>query len=332
MSYVSEGVSSPRFANSSSNPLWNRTFVTTPGIPNNYTLSTTCFGTRLGNIQDQIFAAVGMGFRRIELGLAEIPPSMEGLEDSQRETGVTIPSLVAGCRDPLNGTMAVDRLGSLVPEESERAMNSIRRHIRLAQGWGCNTLVVRGFKVEDSRLRAEANTLMARRDREGLEADLKEEIAAFVRKEQKCAQKQVEQFCRSLYTICTESPDTIFAIEPGREIDDLLGFEAMGWVLDDLQSMRVRYWHDVGRIHVREKQGLPTQGAWLDAYGSRMIGIHLQDAAEEETEMPIGLGEVDFKLLAEYVPSDAERVLEIGPRHGRAEILASVQFLVDHGF
>ena len=80
--------------------------MTTPGIPNNYSLSTTCFGSRLGNIQDQIFAAVGMGFRRLELGLAEAPPSMEGLEDSRRETGVTIPSLVAGCRDPLNGSMA----------------------------------------------------------------------------------------------------------------------------------------------------------------------------------------------------------------------------------
>ena len=119
--------------------------MTTPGIPNEYTLSTTCFGTRLGNIQDQIFAAVGMGFRKIELGLAEMPPSMEGLEDSQRETGVVIPSIIAGCRDPLGGrAMAVDRLGSLVVEECERAMNSIRRHVRLAQSWNCNTVVVRG--------------------------------------------------------------------------------------------------------------------------------------------------------------------------------------------
>ena len=54
--------------------------------------------------------------------------------------------------------------------------------------------------------------------------------------------------------------------------------------------------------------------------------------AEDEAEMPIGCGEVDFRLLAEYVPSSAERVLEIGPRHGRAEILASVQYLADHGF
>ncbi len=306
--------------------------MTTPGIPNDYSLSTTCFGTRLTNIQDQIFAAVGMGFRRLELGLSETPASMEGLEDSRRETGVTIPSLVAGCRDPLNGSMAVERLGSLVDEECDRALNSVRRHVRLARSWGCNTIVVRGNKVENGDLRREHAALRARWDRDGLDPELQEEVVAFVQRVQRSSQKHIEQFCRSLHTLGTESPETVFAIEPGREIDDLLGFEAMSWVMDDLKSKDVRYWHDVGRIHLRETLGLPPQGAWLDAFGSRMAGIHLQDASKDEAEMPIGLGEVDFKLLAEYVPKDAEKVLEIEPSHGRAEILTSVRFLVESGF
>jgi len=306
--------------------------VTSPGIPNDYSLSTTCFGTRLGNIQDQIFATVGMGFRRLELGLAETPPSMEGLQDSQRETGVTIPSLVAGCRDPLNGSMAVERLGSLVEEECERALNSLRRHVRLARSWGCGTVVLRGSKVENPGLVRRANELRARWDRGGLDPDLKEEIVDFVAKVQRSSQAQIEQFCRSLYVLLHESPETVFALEPGREIDDLFGYDAMGWVLGDLAFDNLRYWHDVGRIHLRERLGLPAQGIWLDSFGARMAGIHLQDAAEEEAEMPVGAGEVDFQLLAEYVPVGAEKVLEIGPRHGRAEILSSVQFLVDRGF
>jgi len=304
--------------------------VTTPGIPNEYSLSTTCFGSRLGTIQDQIFAAVGMGFRRIELGLAERPPTMDGLEDSQRETGVKIPSLVAGCRDPLNGSMAVERLGSLVPEECERALNSVRRHVRLAQSWGCNTIVVQGSKVENPGLQREARDLALRFTGQVLEPEEQEEVVSFVQRVQKSAQLQIEQFCRSLYTLQQESPATVIALEPGRELDDLLSFEAMGWVLDDLETLR--YWHDVGRIHLRERMGLPTQGQWLDAYASRMCGIHLQDATETEAEKAIGTGEVDFRGIGEYVPSQAEKVVEIGPRHGRAEILASVQFLLDNGF
>jgi hypothetical protein len=136
--------------------------VTTPGIPNHFSLSTSCFGSRLSSIQDQIFAAVGMGFRRIELGLAEAPPSMEGIEDSQRETGVEIPTVVAGCRDSLNGSMVVEKLSSLVPEETERALNSVRRHVRLAHGWGCSTIVVRGSRVEDPVLQSDALLLSTR--------------------------------------------------------------------------------------------------------------------------------------------------------------------------
>ena len=305
--------------------------MTAPGIPNNYTLSTTCFGARLASIQDQIFAAVGMGFRRIELGLSEAPPTMDGLEDSRRETGMAIRSLVAGCRDSQNGTtLAATQLGSLVQDERERAINSVRRHVRLAQSWGCGTVVIRGSRIADERMRKRAAEYEKRLVDEGATPELREELLGFVQKLQRCGQKEVEYLCRSLYALRQEYPDTRFAIEPGADLDDLLGFDAMGWVLDDLEG--VAYWHDVGRVHLRERMGLPGQGAWLDAYGRRMAGVHLQDAGEEEAEMPIGLGEVDFKLLKEYVPGDAERVLEISARHGRHEILTSVQSLVDHGF
>ncbi len=307
--------------------------MTAPGIPNDFALSTTCFGSRLGNIQDQIFAAVGMGFRRIELGLTDTPPTMDGLEESRKETGVSIGSLVAGCRDPLNGgVLPATRLGSPDADERERALNSVRRHMRLAQSWGCTTVVIRGSKVADDKLNAESHALEARVAEDGMESELAEEALAFVNRVQRSGQKQIEHLCRSLHQLHQEAPEVRFAIEPGMEIDDLLGFEAMGWVIDDLKEKGVGYWHDVGRIHVREKIGLPGQGEWLDTYGKHMLGVHLQDAGEEEVEMPIGLGEVDFKLLKEYVPREAERVLEIGERHGRAEILSSVQFLVDHGF
>lgn len=308
--------------------------MTTPGIPSEFALSTTCFGTRLTSIQDQIFAAVGMGFRRIELGLTKKPAAMDGLVESQRETGMEIPSLIAGCRDPHNGSMVVDHLGSLEPEIRERALVSVLRHVRLAKTWGCRTIVVRGSRIEDAVLAAKARELEVRcieEKKNGNRESLSDDVQAFVSRVAIGSHRQVQEFCRSLHSIMQEEPDVTFALEPGRAIDDLFGFDVMGWVLDDLGSRGLAYWHDVGHIHMRETLGLPPQGKWLDAYGSHMVGIHLQDAAEQETEMPIGRGSVDFKLLAEYVPGGAERVVEIGPRHGRAEILNSVRALVDLG-
>lgn len=307
--------------------------MTAPGIPNEFTLSTSCFGTRLSAIEDQIFAAVAMGFRKIEMGLSETPPSMDGLGDSQRETGVLVHSMIAGCRDPRTTDLQCTRLGSIDAGERERALNSVRRHARLARSWGCGRVVVRGSKVEDDDLAKEAVTLRHRWDDPKEDRELLfKEASNYVVRAQRAGHRQVEHLCRSLHTLMSEMEDLVFAVEPGTLIDDLLGFEAMGWVLEDLSRHGLGYWHDVGRIHLRENMGLPSQEQWLDSYGARMIGIHLQDAAEHEAEMPLGLGEVDFKLIKSFVPADAERVLELSPRHGRAEVLTSVQFLVEKGF
>ncbi len=78
---------------------------------------------------------------------------------------------------------------------------------------------------------------------------------------------------------------------------------------------------------MRERAGLPPQGEWLDAFGSCLVGAHIHDSDGVLCEMPPGKGAVDFKLLAEYLPKEAERVIEVNSRHPRAEILAAVQAL-----
>lgn len=305
--------------------------LTQPGIPNEFSLSTTCYGSRLKTIEDQAFAAVAMGFRRLEIGISEVPVTLNGFEQSRRETGIEVRSLVAGCLDPRASHSSGSKLGSLDEDTRERALNCVRRHIRIAHRYECPVVVVRGCELEDSPLQDEADRLQAKIQREGDTEEtqaIARDLGARVRKK---GQRQIEHLCRSLHALLTEFPETRIAIEPGSSFVDLLSFDATGWVLEDLANKRVAYWHDTGLSQIREKTGLATQGQWLDTYAGRMVGIHLQDAAEGQVEMPPGSGEVDFKLVAGYLPREAERVLEMNPRHGRAEILAAVQFLVDVG-
>lgn len=307
--------------------------VTQPGIPNPFALSTSCYGTRLRSIEDQAFAAVAMGFRRLELGLSNHPVPLDGWEDSRRETGIGIDSVVVGMLNPRTEQMSGSQLGSADPEGRERALNSTRRHIRLAQRMQAPTVVVRGCAVGDEGLATEAEGLSAQLsvaspdDREAVLVSIRE----FVQRVQRKGQRQIEHFCRSLHTLRREFPETRIALEPGLHFNDLLNFEAMEWALSDLAKEQVGYWHDTGRIHQRECAGLPSQGDWLDAFSSRMLGIHLQDASTDEAEMPPGLGEVDFKHVSEYIPRDTVRVVEVNSRHGRAELLAAVRFLIDQG-
>jgi sugar phosphate isomerase/epimerase len=306
--------------------------LTQPGIPNHYSLSTTCYGTRLKSIEDQAFAAVAMGFRRLEIGILDVPVVLNGFEESRRETGIAVRSLVAGCLDPRSHHMSGTKLGSLDEDSRECALNCVRRHVRLAQKYGCPTVIVRGCEVEDKQLHEEADKLVTRIHRDGISDPLRAEVRDLVSRVEKKGHRQVEHLCRALHTLIGEYPETKLAIEPGPSFMDLLNFDAIGWVLDDLTRQGLAYWHDTGRVQMREREGLATQGKWLETYGDKMVGVHLQDAAEGQVELPPGTGQVDFKLVSSYVPRDAERVLEINSRHGRAEILGAVQFLVDQGF
>jgi sugar phosphate isomerase/epimerase len=306
--------------------------VTQPGIPNDYSLSTSCYGTRLASIEAQAFAAVAMGFRRLELGLCDLPVPLNGFEESRRETGIEVASIVTGCLNPRSEHMSGTKLGSLDAELRERAMISCRRHIQLAGRYGCPTVILRGCEIEDPKIKVEAGALKTRLDEEGPDEVLQAEIVDFVARAQKRSQSQVEHLCRSIHALRHEFPDVRLAVEPGATFVDILNFEAMGWVLDDLTRQDLGYWHDTGTVHRRQLAGLPGQGEWLERCGERLIGIHLQDAVTNESEMPPGLGEVDFRMVADFVSNAAEKVVEINPRHGRSEILASVQFLIDRGF
>ncbi len=306
--------------------------MTKPGIPNEYALSTACFGNRLATIEAQVFATIAMGFRRIELGLSENPVPLGGIEESRRETGVACNSLVAGCLNPKSENMSGTKLGSMDAELRDRAILSCRRHIQLAAKYACPTVILRGCELEDPSLRSEALILQAALVESGPKDGLNEKIQAFAATAQKKGQHQVQHLCRSIHTLRREFPEIRLAVEPGRTFIDLLNYEAMEWVLEDLSEKELSYWHDTGAVHRREQVGLPGQGEWLERFGSRLIGTHLQDAVNNESELPPGLGEVDFKLVAEYTPDNIEKVIEIGPRHGRSEVLAAVSFLLDRGF
>lgn len=282
-------------------------------------------------IEDQAFATVAMGFRRMELGLAQEPIPLNGFHESRRETGIEVRSMVIGCLDSRSSAMTGTRLGSLDIDDRAQALLSCRRHIRIAAQYECPTVILRGSQVENPKLSVAADDLHNRLVESGPDEALAKEIAEHVAKVARSSQSQIDHFCRGIHKLIAEFPGVTIAVESGMHYNDLFSYETTGWMLEDLAKQGLRYWHDSGRVYMRERAGLPPQGQWLDSFANCLVGAHIHDSDGVLCEMPPGKGDVDFKLLAEYLPKEAEKVIEVNSRHPRAEILAAVQTLNSYG-
>ena len=272
-----------------------------------------------------------MGFRRMELGLAQEPIPLNGFHESRRETGIEVRSMVIGCLDSRSSAMTGTRLGSLDIDDRAQALLSCRRHIRIAAQYECPTVILRGSQVENPKLSVAADDLHNRLVESGPDEALVKEIAEHVAKVARSSQSQVDHFCRGIHKLIAEFPGVTIAVESGMHYNDLFSYETTGWMLEDLAKQGLRYWHDSGRVYMRERAGLPPQGQWLDSFANCLVGAHIHDSDGVLCEMPPGKGDVDFKLLAEYLPKEAEKVIEVNSRHPRAEILAAVQTLNSYG-
>ena len=67
----------------------------------------------------------------------------------------------------------------------------------------------------------------------------------------------------------------------------------------------VGYWHDVGHAEVLENLGFGTHEEWLQRFAQRMVGIHLHDVVGVDDHQAAGLGNVDWELVARYLPAGA---------------------------
>jgi len=93
----------------------------------------------------------------------------------------------------------------------------------------------------------------------------------------------------------------------------------------------VGYWHDVGHAEVNQRLGFTPHEEWLSRFGDRMIGIHLHDVLGIRDHRPPGKGDVNWNMVAEYVPQEALKVCEIAEWNEAEQIRGVVDFLQKQG-
>jgi len=83
-------------------------------------------------------------------------------------------------------------------------------------------------------------------------------------------------------------------------------------MLDETDPQVVGYWHDTGHAATHQRLGYALHEDWLARYADRLIGIHLHDLNFERDHQCPGTGEIDWSMIARYLPETAIRVCELG--------------------
>ena len=112
---------------------------------------------------------------------------------------------------------------------------------------------------------------------------------------------------------------------------DIPSLDEMGELLALASLEQLGFVYDVGHAQAMHSLGFFPHEGWLRRYASRIIEVHLHDVTGVKDHRAPGLGEVDFDMVASYLPKDAIRTFELQRTNSPEQVKASLKYLVEHG-
>lgn len=300
-------------------------------MPSDIALSTMWAVGQFPNLADFFIAGRELGFRRFELNHAVNSAMLQGLS-----LNGTITSVHEPC--PADPSMAVLKERNWLvsaPDEENRVQGvaAIRRSIDLAERLGARVVVVHPGRVDiDPTLELALFHLYERGRSKG------EEYVRARRKLVSARAAQATVNMRSVRRSLLELAD--YAGQRGIR----LGLEnryhyheiPLPDELDELLDLEcgdvVGYWHDVGHAQVLQHLGLGTHEEWLRRFAGpqgSLIGVHLHDVHGVTDHLAAGLGQVDWDMVAGYLPADALRTCEFQSFNSPQQLADGLKWLVE---
>ena len=288
-------------------------------------LSSMWIQQRFDNLSDFFAAGKAMGFQQFELGHIVRPEMLRGVQPGEQ----IISSIHAPC--PANPG-PWDYLASLDEGKRKQALAQARDTIALAQQLKAPVVVLHMGKVSidpalETRLRDLYNE--GRKDTQEYEGAKRRLVEA-----RAGAQAQnLAAATRSLEEIGQHAQDAgiRLGLENRYYYYEIPNLEEMRGLLTSSNPATVFYWHDTGHAQNLESLGLTRHEEWLRAFASRMVGVHLHDIVGLRDHQVAGRGEMDWPMIASYLPAQAIRTCEFDWPYNEDEIVTGVEYLREMG-
>ncbi|MCI0477158.1 MAG: sugar phosphate isomerase/epimerase [Anaerolineales bacterium] len=219
------------------------------------------------------------------------------------------------------------------PNERDRreGVNAIKRSIDLAQKLGARAVIVHPGKIDlDTAIDNQIRDWYRQGKRDTPEyARLRDQFVAA-----RAAQARVN-FSAARHSVIElaeyagerdiklglENRYHYFEIPSPDELCDLLelGFDNVG------------FWYDVGHAETWDQLGFVQHEEWLRRFSARMIGVHLHDIVGIDDHHAAGTGQVNWEMVARYLPADAMRTCEFQNDNSPEQVAAGVKWLIEKG-
>jgi sugar phosphate isomerase/epimerase len=292
-------------------------------------LSTMWGINKFPNFADFFSAGAYLGFQNFELNHAVTSSMLNGIH----RNSYTVTSVHEPCPADISVAQLKERdwfISSLDEENRESGVAAVKRSIDLAENLGARAVIVHPGRVDmdiapDTRLR---ELYRAGKKATKEYATLKEEIMAA---RATGAERNVDAVRRSLVELAEHARRG--GVRLGMEVryhffeiplpDELELFLNLGY--DDV----VGFWYDVGHAETLDQMGFIPHEDWLRRFASRMVGVHLHDVIGIDDHRAAGLGQVDWDMVARYLPADVLRTCEFQNDNSPEQVVAGVKWLIE---
>jgi sugar phosphate isomerase/epimerase len=88
---------------------------------------------------------------------------------------------------------------------------------------------------------------------------------------------------------------------------------------------------DVGHAEHLSRLGFYPYKEWLERFSLRILETHMHDVRGIVDHYTPGMGEVDFSLLATYLPDTAIRTCEFIDTNSPEDVISGLRYLAQNG-
>ena len=291
----------------------------------------TMWAGKFPSLVEFIEASRRLGFQKVELNHM-IDSAMLSKVDLDQ---LWISSIHEPCPADISTGELKDRdwmISTLDENSRKEGVQAIKRSIDLAHRIGVKSIVVHSGNVSgDLTLESQLRKLSAEGRTGSIE--FQEIIEIMIKERSNLAPPRLDAVRRSLRELLeySRSFDIRLGLENRYHYYDIPIIDELSDLLELAGPDQLGFIYDVGHAQTLDRLGFFQHEDWLRHFSERIIGIHLHDVLGVEDHYAPGMGDVDFNMIAPYLPDNAFRTFEVLPKNSPEQVKDGLKYLLKHG-